>query len=338
MPDTLLFESPISKPKAATVSYGLLHGILSGEQLGLKPYENAIATALAYDKCAVLSGDARVSCELDKALANVGAMFATQVEGRVCTEVDPRLANNQAAMVEQVHKLIGLYAEMSVPTSKLIFRIPATWEGIQAAAALEKEGIATQVFMVYSLVQGVAAAQAGVSVVQPNVGRVRDWYNRHPGVIRDPKGPREDSGFSSRSDPGVGLVKELYAYIKKYHPKTQIMASGLRTKEDALNLSGCDYLIVNSKIISALAAAPTMAGYNDGLSAGDSVSESVERQLSPQAAAASDVPQVGPLSQQVFQEQLSIAATDLLKVGLKGLHSDISAVIPFMTRRSMGTD
>ena len=37
------------------------------------------------------------------------------------------------------------------------------------------------------MVQGVAAAQAGVSVIQPNVGRVRDWYNKYPGVIRDPK-------------------------------------------------------------------------------------------------------------------------------------------------------
>lgn len=37
-----------------------------------------------------------------------------------------------------------------------------------------------------SMAQGVAAAQAGVSVVQPNVGRTRDWYAKHPGVIRDP--------------------------------------------------------------------------------------------------------------------------------------------------------
>ena len=69
---------------------------------------------------------------------------------------------------------------------KLIFRVPATWAGIQAASQLEKDGIATQAFHIYSFVQGVAAAQAGVSVVQPNVGRTRDWYNKHPGVIRDP--------------------------------------------------------------------------------------------------------------------------------------------------------
>ncbi len=102
---------------------------------------------------------------------------------------------------------------------------------VQAAKVLEKEGTPTQVFMIYSAIQGIAAAQAGVSVIQPNVGRTRDWYNRHPGVIRDPKGPREDTGFTSRIDPGIGLVTELYTYIKKYHPKTAVMASGIRTKE-----------------------------------------------------------------------------------------------------------
>jgi hypothetical protein len=79
------------------------------------------------------------------------------------------------------------------------------------------------------MVQGVAAAQAGVSVIQPNVGRTREWYAKHPGVIRDPHGPREDSGFASRVDPGLQLVGRLYSYVKAHHPKTQVMASGIRT-------------------------------------------------------------------------------------------------------------
>ena len=41
-----------------------------------------------------------------------------------------------------------------------------------------------------SLVQAIAAAQAGASVIQPNIGRLDDWYAKHPGVIRDPKASR----------------------------------------------------------------------------------------------------------------------------------------------------
>lgn len=37
---------------------------------------------------------------MDKAMANVGALLATEVEGRVCTEIDPRLANNKGELAE----------------------------------------------------------------------------------------------------------------------------------------------------------------------------------------------------------------------------------------------
>lgn len=50
---------------------------------------------MAYDRCYPLSGEAKLSCQLDKALANVGAILAKEVEGRVCTEVDPRLADDK---------------------------------------------------------------------------------------------------------------------------------------------------------------------------------------------------------------------------------------------------
>ena len=38
-----------------------------------------------------------------------------------------------------------------------------------------------------SFVQAQAAAQAGVSVIQPNVGRIMDWYKKHPGYIKNQK-------------------------------------------------------------------------------------------------------------------------------------------------------
>jgi transaldolase len=56
--------------------------------------QNAIEASLNYDKCLAHKGDARLTCQLDKALTNVGSLLASQVEGRVCTEIDPRLAKN----------------------------------------------------------------------------------------------------------------------------------------------------------------------------------------------------------------------------------------------------
>lgn len=51
----------------------------------------AIEHGIQYDKCHLETGS-NLACMLDKALANVGSIFAEQVEGRVSTEVDPRHA------------------------------------------------------------------------------------------------------------------------------------------------------------------------------------------------------------------------------------------------------
>lgn len=338
VPDTLMLESSV-KPKAATVSSLLLSWILSNEQLGMKLYQNAIAASLNYDKCLAQKGDARLACQLDKALTNVGALLSNQVEGRVCTEIDPRLAKDKDAMLSRAQSLLSLYAEMGVPKDKLIMRVPATWAGIQAAAALEKQGIATQAFHIYSFVQGVAAAQAGISVVQPNVGRTRDWYNKNPGVIRDPHGPREDSGFSSGVDTGIRLASELYGYIKKFHPKTQVMASGLRTADDALALSGCDYLVLTAKVMSDLETTPTLQGYNSGLSAAATTEEDgIERMLSPAAAAASDLADMGPISEAQFNEMLGPCGKELLGQGLDGLVRDVETVLPYFKGMAKGNE
>jgi len=338
VPDTLLLETSV-KPKAATVSALVLSWVLSNEQLGMKQFQNAISASLNYDKCLQAEGDARLNCQLDKAMANVGAILASQVEGRICTEVDPRLAKDKDAVVKRVHSLVALYQEMGVPSSKLIFRVPGTWEAIQAAAVLEKEGIATQVFHIYSFVQGAAAAQAGVSVIQPNVGRTRDWYNKNPGVIRDPHGPREDSGFASRVDPGIALAIQLYQYSKKFHPKTQIMASGLRTKEDALALAGIDYEVLSAKIISELESSPTLQGYNSGLSAAAADSEEgLDRVLSPEGAKGSEVAQVDDVTAATFKEELGLAGEQLLAQGLAGMVKDVTSLLPFFASRTSGTE
>jgi len=100
---------------------------------------------------------------------------------------------------------VKLYTEMDVRQDKLVFQIPATWEGIMAVEQLEKKGISTIVESVFryvfsntrhsvclSFCQAVAAAQVDASVVLINIGRVEDWYNSHPGVIRDPTVLRRD--------------------------------------------------------------------------------------------------------------------------------------------------
>ncbi|GMH35833.1 hypothetical protein BSKO_03701 [Bryopsis sp. KO-2023] len=329
VPDTLILEetSPVGTPKAATVTPNVLAGILSSPS-GMRQYKNAVENAKTFDK--------DPERQLSKALANVGALFAEKVEGRVATEVDPRLARDTDAMVENARTLVAMYKEMAVPSEKTIIQLPATWEGIQAAKQLEKEGINTVVFLVYSLIQGIAAAQAGVSVIQTNMGRVKQWYNSHPGVIRDPKGPREDSGCASGVHPGQQLAASVYAYCKAHHPNTLVMVSGVRTKEDAISVAGCDYIILGPKVLKSLSESPTAQGYNDGLSA-QTTSGGIPRALEASPPGLAPV-KATMVTREEFEEGLGLAAKDLLKQGLDGSVSDLERLLPTFTGMTVGTE
>ena len=150
------------------------------------------------------------SAALDAATVSVGALFAKRVSGRVSTEVDPRLADDEAGLVAKGKALAAEYASLGVKPDKFLLRLPATWAGIQAAGALEKAGFRTHVTNVASLVQARAAAQAGVAVIQPSVAALSDFFRAYPNVIKNPKGPREDAGGSTNATPGVDLVARIW--------------------------------------------------------------------------------------------------------------------------------
>ena len=260
---------------AAAVTSRILLKVLRNP-VGLRQYEQPIESALAYiEQTQPKEKDSLglVHCSLDKAMVNLGSLLAEQVDGRVSTEVDARFANDSAKIVEQVNYLSKLYEEVGVKPDRILYRIPATWAGIQACRELESRGIQCLMTLVCSFTQCIAAAEAGASVVQLYVGRVRDWYRKNPNAIRNPDGPREDSGGvlgevgGGAMDPGRDLVAKCYNYVHKHHPGTKIMAGDIRTKEDALAISGCDYIVMPPHLISQLDASPSVLGYNDGLRA-----------------------------------------------------------------------
>ncbi|CAL5225633.1 g8489 [Coccomyxa viridis] len=341
VPDTLLLQNieEIEAPKAATVSSAVLAGILRTPG-ALQEYKFAIENAINYDKCHSKKGEDRLACLLDKATVNIGTLFSKQVEGRVSTEVDPRLAYDTDALVKRAQNLLVQYKEMDIPQERVLLRIPGTWEGIQAAKQLEDQGVATHIILVYSLVQAIAAAQAGVSVIQPNIGRLDDWYAKHPGVIRDPKGPREDTGFMSAVNPGVRMAERIYNFCKKYHAKTQVMVSGIRKPADALALCGVDYLVVGPKVLATLKDSQTLQGYNDGLTSLPQEDEYAEPRLSPELAAKEEFEafEREEVTKQIFEEGLGLAGVALLKQGVQGLVDDIDRMEPFFTNLSIGQE
>ncbi|KAI0514314.1 hypothetical protein KFK09_010349 [Dendrobium nobile] len=245
VPDTVIFDDfEKFPPTAATVSSSLLLGICS---LPDTKFKNAVETALANSECYEQGKSSdRMACFFNKALVNVGADLARLVPGRVSTEVDARLAYDTRGIINKVHELLRLYNEVEVSSERLLFKIPSTWQGIEASRLLEAEGIQTHLTFVYSFPQAAAAAQAGASVIQIFVGRIRDWARNHSGD------PEIEAACKGGQDPGLALPIKAYNYIHKYGHKSKLMAAAIRNKQDLFDLLGVDYIIAPLKILQSL--------------------------------------------------------------------------------------
>ncbi|ONK80325.1 uncharacterized protein A4U43_C01F16400 [Asparagus officinalis] len=303
VPDTVIFDDfERFPPTAATVSSALLLGICS---LPDTKFKSAIETALADSECyGQENANDRMSCFSNKALVNVGADLARLVPGRVSTEVDARLAYDTQGIVKKVHEVVKLYNQVEVSSERLLFKIPATWQGIEASRLLEAEGIQTHLTFVYSFCQAAAAAQAGASVIQIFVGRMRDWARGHSGD------PEIEAAIRRGEDPGVALVTKAYNYIHKYGHKSKLMAAAVRNKQDLFSLLGVDYIIAPLKILQSLKESATYPEEK----------YSYVRRLSPSSAMGYEFgdEELVEWDQRSFASAMGPCAEELLAAGLEG--------------------
>lgn len=181
----------------------------------------------------------------DLAFQNLAVSFGKKileiVPGRVSTEVDARLSYDTAKTIEQAHFIVGQYDKAGISRERVLVKIASTWEGIQAAAQLEREGIHCNLTLIFGLHQAIACAEAGVTLISPFVGRILDWYKADTG--------RE---YQGADDPGVQSVKEIYGYFKKFGYKTVVMGASFRNIGEILELAGCDLLTIAPKLLAEL--------------------------------------------------------------------------------------
>lgn len=183
---------------------------------------------------------------LDHLLVLFGCKILEVVPGRVSTEVDARLSFDTAATVARARHLIALYKAAGVDTQRVLIKIAATWEGIEAAKLLEKEGIHCNLTLLFSLPQAVACAQAGVKLISPFVGRIYDWHKKQAGANWD------EMVQSGLNDPGVQSVTTIFNYYKKFGIQTEIMGASFRNIGQIQALTGCDLLTISPELLQQL--------------------------------------------------------------------------------------
>lgn len=238
--DTGDFESMITyRPVDATTNPSLIYAAAKEEK-----YRNLAAKAAEEARTLTSDPAQQLSLCLDRVAVNFGLEILKIVPGRVSTEVDARLSFDTEGTITKARELIRLYEEAGIGRERILIKVAATWEGIKAAEVLEKEGIHCNLTLLFSLIQAVACAEAGVTLISPFVGRILDWYKKERNtVINTPD-----------DDPGVQSVTEIFNYYKHFGYTTEVMGASFRNSGEITALAGCDLLTIAPSLLKELEA------------------------------------------------------------------------------------
>jgi len=238
---------------------------------------------------------------MDRLLVRFGCEILSLVPGRVSTEVDARLSFDAAASFARGVRIIELYQAEGIAADRVLIKVAATWEGIQAAQKLEQRGIHTNLTLLFSFAQAVACGQAKVQLISPFVGRIYDWYKKSAGSQWD------EAANAGPNDPGVRSVRQIYQYYKHFGIATEVMGASFRNIGQIIALAGCDLLTISPELLTQLAQA-------DG---------PVPRALDPTQARALDLAPVNH-DEAGFRFALNedAMATDKLAEGIRGFVAD----------------
>ena len=243
---------------------------------------------------------------VDRLTISFGTELTRIVPGRVSTEVDADLSLDVAGAIAKAHAILAAYAERGVPRERILIKLASTWEGAQAAATLQGEGVDCNMTLLFSLTQAVAAADAGAFLISPFVGRILDWHVKAGG------GP-----YSGETDPGVTSVRSIYAYYKTYGIKTVVMGASFRNTGEIEALAGCDRLTIAPDLLHKLAD-------DQG---------TLARRLSPQALG--PAPAKFALDEKSFRWLMNEdqMATEKLAEGIRFFARDLNALRDLVSRK-----
>ena len=267
-------------------------------------YEHLLQDAIDYAMARSEKMETRAIDMMDRLAVNFGAEILKIIPGRISTEVDARLSFDTDATVARAEKLISLYDQAGVDTSRILIKIASTWEGIQAAGELERRGIHCNLTLMFSLAQAIAAAKADATLISPFVGRIMDWYKKSDGV----------DAYPAEADPGVQSVTQIYNYYKFHDYSTVVMGASFRNSGEILELAGCDLLTISPELMEELRSAE-----------GD-----VERRLDAEKARAMEI-EIMPMHESVFRWMMNedAMATEKLAEGIRNFAADAAKLEEF---------
>ncbi|GLI79343.1 sedoheptulose-7-phosphate:D-glyceraldehyde-3-phosphate transaldolase [Penicillium ochrochloron] len=282
------------KPQDATTNPSL---ILAASKKA--EYAALIDAAVAFGKTQGKTVDEQVDATLDRLLVEFGKEILKIIPGKVSTEVDAKLSFDTKATVDKALSIIKLYADNGISKDRILIKIASTWEGIQAAHILQSQhGINCNLTLLFSIVQAIAAAEAGAFLISPFVGRILDWYKA-----------AHKRDYTAEEDPGVKSVQDIFNYYKKHGYKTIVMGASFRNTGEITELAGCDYLTISPNLLEDL--------YNS--------TAAVPKKLDSASAATLDIPKRSYLKHEAafrFDFNEEAMAVEKLREGISKFAAD----------------
>lgn len=211
--------------------------------LDLPVYAGTIDRELAWARTQSVDRAALVDEVADRLTIAVGSALAGLIPGRVSTEVDADQAHDTEATVRKAHKFIDMYAQRGIGRERVLIKVAATWEGVEAARRLQRDGIDCNLTLIFNRSQALACSEAGAFLISPFVGRILDWHVA-----------RGDTPASIDVDPGVVFVRGVYDEFKRRGSSTVVMGASFRSTAQIEALAGCDRLTISPDLLEKLEA------------------------------------------------------------------------------------
>ena len=136
-----------------------------------------------------------------------------EVIKEITSIVDGPISGEIKATTTTADKIIEEAREIANIHKNMVVKIPITVEGLKAVNVLSKEGIKTNVTLIFNSTQALFAAKAGATYVSPFLGRLDDI-----------------------ATPGIDLIKEISEIFKVQNIKTEIICASIR---NPLHVSTC---------------------------------------------------------------------------------------------------
>ncbi len=167
-------------------------------------------------------------------IAKEGRDF-NEVIKEITSIVDGPISGEVKATTTDAEGMIKEGREIAAIHKNMVVKIPMTAEGLKAVKVLSKEGIKTNVTLVFTVNQAMLAAEAGATYVSPFLGRLDDI-----------------------NQPGIDLIRDIVDVFQNYGYETEIIAASIRNPIHVTDcaLAGADIATIPYKVIEQMTKHP----------------------------------------------------------------------------------